>query len=64
MKNHTKIYWLIHLQKLVYKNLIGAKQLQIRFDRVTRFIRVYDGIRYLVLFGPKNILFTIGLDIL
>ena len=33
------------------KTLIGAKPLFIRFDKVNRFIRVYDPTRYLVLFG-------------
>ena len=48
-----------------YKILIGAKALQIRFDNVDRFIRVYVRTRYLVLFGSKNMVpFTIGLDIL
>ena len=30
------------------KNLISAKHLSIRFDKVGRFIRVYDGNKYLV----------------
>ena len=34
--------------------MIGAKLLRIRFDKVDRFIRVHDGIRYLVLFGPEK----------
>ena len=36
------------------KTLIGAKPLPIRFDKVDGFVRVYDGIRYLVLFGPEK----------
>ena len=36
------------------KILIGAKPLSIRFDKVDGFIRVYDGTRYLVLFGPQK----------
>ena len=44
-----------------YKTLICAKPLHIRFNKIDGFIRV----RYLVLFGPKNMMpFTIGLDIL
>ena len=31
------------------KNLIGAKPLRIRFDKIDAFIRVYDGTKYLVL---------------
>ena len=34
--------------------MIGAKPLRIRFDKVDGFIRVYDGIRYLVLFDPEK----------
>ena len=37
-----------------YKNLIGAKPLHIRFDEVHGFIRVYDGTRYLVIFGREK----------
>ena len=37
-----------------YKTLIGAKPLRIRFDKVDGFIRIYDGNRYLVLFGPER----------
>ena len=31
-----------------------AKPLNIRFDKVNGFIRVYDGARYLVLFRPEK----------
>ena len=34
---------------------MGAKPMHIRFDKVNGFIRVYDGTRYLVLFGDKKI---------
>ena len=34
--------------------MIGIKPKRIRFDKVNRFIRVYDGARYLVLFGAKK----------
>ena len=37
-----------------YKALIGAKPLGIRFHKVERFIRIYNGTRYLVLFGPEK----------
>ena len=30
---------------------MAAKPLRIRFDEIERFIKIYDGIRYLVLFG-------------
>ena len=45
--------------------MIGAKHLHISFDKVDEFIRVYDGTKCLVLFGPENmLLFTKGLNIL
>ena len=34
-----------------YKNLIWAKPLLIRFDKIDRFIRIYEETRYLTLFG-------------
>ena len=34
-----------------YRTLIGAKPLRIRFDKIDGFTRVYNGTRYLVLFG-------------
>ena len=34
------------------KSLIAQKYLYIRFDKTDGFIRIYDGTRYLVLFGP------------
>ena len=36
-----------------YKTLLDSKPLLIRFNKVDGFVRVYDGIRYLVLFGPE-----------
>ena len=37
-----------------YKILVVAKPLPIRFDEIVGFIRVYDGTRYLVLFGNEK----------
>ena len=37
-----------------YKNFVGAKRLPIRFDKIDGLIRVYDGTRYLVLFGSEK----------
>ena len=34
--------------------MITGKHLRIRFDKIDGFIRVYDGSRYLVLFGPEK----------
>ena len=36
------------------KAMFGSKPLRIRFDEVGGSIRVYDGIRYLVLFGYQK----------
>ena len=36
------------------ENLIAAKPLRIRFNKVERFIWVYDGTRYFVLLGSKK----------
>ena len=37
-----------------YKRLIDTKSLCIRFDKIDRFIRVYDGTRYLALFETEK----------
>ena len=37
-----------------YKTLIDAKPLCIKFEKIDGFIRVYDGTRYLVLFGSEK----------
>ena len=37
-----------------YKTFMGAKPLRIRFDKIDGFIKIYDGTRYLVLFGPDR----------
>ena len=39
------------IYNISYKTLICANPYRIRFDKVGGFIRVYDGTRYLVLFG-------------
>ena len=33
---------------------MGAKPLRIMFDKIDEFIAIYNGIRYLVLFGPER----------
>ena len=47
-------YKIILIYGILCKNLIGAKPLRIMFNKVDEFIRVYDGTRYLVLFGPEK----------
>ena len=50
MRNHTNILFYDILDKILF----SSKPLCIRFDKVDGFIRVYDGMRYLVLFTPKK----------
>ena len=49
-----KSYENILIYDISYKTLIGAKPLLVRFNKIERFIRVYDGTRYLVLFGGEK----------
>ena len=49
-----KSYKNILVYNMSYKILIGAKPLRIRFNEVGGFIRIFDGTRYLVLFGPEE----------
>ena len=44
----------ILVYEILYKILIGKKPLRIGFDKIDGFIRVYDGTRHLVLFGPEK----------
>ena len=49
-----KSYRSILIYDILYKTLIGANPLLIRFDKVGGFIRNYDRTRYLVLFGSEK----------
>ena len=44
----------ILIYKISYKTLIDLKPLRIRFNKIDRFIRTYDAIRYLTFFGPQK----------
>ena len=47
MKNHMTIFWFLRFD--------AAESFRIRFDNVKVYIRVYNGTRYLILYGPgKN----------
>ena len=60
-KSHENVL----IYDISYKILIGPKPLCIRFEKVDGFLRVYDGIRYLVLFAPEIMMsFPKELDIL
>ena len=63
IKNCTCYYYILQDEKLYkekyenilicdisYKTLMGGKPLRIRFDKLDGFIKVYDAIRYLVIF--------------
>ena len=63
-----KSYENILIYEVSFKNFIGAKPLRIIFDKVNGFVRDYDGIKYLVLFGLEKydaifdrIIYLIGL---
>ena len=43
---------LVH--NISYKNLINSKPLRFRLDKIDGFVRVYDGTRYLPLFGSEK----------
>ena len=49
-----KSYENILVYNISYKTLLDAKPLQIRFNKIDWIIRVYDGTRYLVLFGSEK----------
>ena len=49
-KSHKNIL----IYDISYKTLIGSKPLRIRFDEIDGIIRIYNGTRYLTLFGTKK----------
>ena len=49
-----KSYKNVLIDDISYRALIVAKPLRIRFDEIDGFIRVDNGTRYLVLFGPEK----------
>ena len=51
---HEKSHENILIYDISYKSLIGPKLLRIRFDKIDRFIKIYDGTKYLVLLGPEK----------
>ena len=42
------------IYEISYKNLTGWKPFRIRFNQIAGFIRIYDGTRYLLLFGLEK----------
>ena len=53
-KSHENIL----IYDIPYKTLIDPKPFHIRFDKIDRFIRIYDGARCLALFGSEKCIFT------
>ena len=49
-KSHENIL----IYDISYNTVIGPKPLQIRFDEIDGFIRIWDGTRYLALFDPEK----------
>ena len=49
-----KSYENILVYNNLYKLLVDSKPLCIRFNKIDGFIRVYDGTRYLVIFGREK----------
>ena len=49
-KSHENIL----VYDILYKTSIGTKPLRVRFDKINGFIRFYDGIIYLTLFGSEK----------
>ena len=49
-----KSYENILLNKISYKSLIDSKPLRVRFDKIDRIVKIYDGSRYLVLFTAER----------
>ena len=50
MKNQTIIF----IYNISYKILYGPKPFRIRFNKIDEFVRVYNGSRYLLFFGPEK----------
>ena len=42
------------IDDVLNKTLIDSKSLRIRFDKIDGFIKIYDGTRYLTLFGSEK----------
>ena len=49
-----KSYENILIYDISYKTLVGSKPLYISFDKIDRFIRIYDGNRYLTFIGSEK----------
>ena len=50
---YNKRYENILIYDISYKTSTGEKPLRIRFDKIDGFIKIHDGIKYLLLFDPS-----------
>ena len=48
-----KTYEDILIYDISYKTFMGSVPLRIRFDKIDGFMKIYDGLRYLVLFNRR-----------
>ena len=51
---HEKSQENILIYDISHRTLIGAKPFHIKFDKIDKFIKVYDGTRYLTLFSSEK----------
>ena len=49
-----KTYGNIYICNISYKHFMSAKLLSVWFGKIVGFIKIFDGIRYLVLLGSKQ----------
>ena len=49
-KSYKNQYQNILIQEILYKSLMGEKPLRTRFNKIDGFIKIYDEIRYLLLY--------------
>ena len=49
----NKTYENILIYDISYETFLSAKPLRIWFEEIDELIKIFDGIRYLVLFGPE-----------
>ena len=48
-KSYKNKYQNILIHEILYKSLMGEKPLRTKFNEINGFIKIYDGIRYLLL---------------
>ena len=50
-ENLYKKYENVSIYDISYKNFMGSKPMRIRLDKIDEFIKIYNGIRYLLSLG-------------